>query len=148
VFYGDSENVNAGIVDLDTIVKPSTFGLMMETSLRSQRSPSRLFFKVGLPEGASLTQDTAVSGSVSVVDAGRILAVIYAPIAHDAEGTVVPVGMVVEGDMLVLTVDHPAGAYSYPITVDPRYEYEPHEWTWDSQVNTSGSHSTNWHFEK
>ena len=147
VFYGDTEDASAGIMDVDTLVKPSTFGLMMETILRSQRSPSRLFFKVGLPEEATLEQESAGSGPVHVVDNGRTLAVIFAPSARDAEGTLVPVSMVVDGDTLVLTVDHPAGAYAYPITVDPRYEYYASEFTWDKQVNKSGSHATNWHFE-
>ena len=72
---------------------------------------------------------------------------IFAPAAHDAEGTPVPVSMLVDGDTLVLTVEHAAGAYAYPITVDPRYEYYSNEFTWDQQVNGSGSHATNWHFE-
>jgi RHS repeat-associated protein len=147
VFYGDSEAATAGVVDVDTLVKPSTFGLMMETSLRSQRSPSNLFFRVGLVEGGTLEQESPGSGTVRVVQGGKQLAVIFAPAAHDAEGTRVPVSMVVEGDMLVLTVDHPAGAYAYPIIVDPRYEYYASEYTWDKQVNKSGSHATNWHFE-
>ena len=146
VFYGDSEDASAGFFDVDTLVKPSTFGLMMETSLRSQRSPSKLFFRVGLPKEATLEQETAGSGPVRVVEGDRKLAVICAPSAHDAEGTFVPVSMFVEGDMLVLKVDHPAGAYAYPIMVDPRYEYYPEEFTWDKQVN-GGSHPTNWHFE-
>ena len=147
VFYGDSEDASAGIVDVDTLVKPSTFGLMMETSLRSQRSPSKLFFKVGLPKEATLEQETAGSGPVRVVEGDRKLAVIFAPSAHDAEGTSVPVSMVLEEDTLVLAVNHPAGAYAYPIMVDPRYEYYADEFTWDKQINGSGSHPTNWHFE-
>ena len=73
VFYGDSEDASAGVVDIDTLVKPSTFGLMMETVLRSQRSPSRLFFKVALPEGATIEQASAGSGLVSVVQGGKSL---------------------------------------------------------------------------
>ncbi|HTB69982.1 MAG TPA: DUF6531 domain-containing protein [Solirubrobacteraceae bacterium] len=147
VFYADSEDPGAGVLDLDTLVKPSTFGLMIETSLRSQRSPSHLFFKVGLPAGAALKQDAPGAGPVDVVQGARKLAVILAPSAHDAAGTPVPVSMTATGDTLVLQVDHPAGAYAYPIIVDPRYEYYASEFTWDKQVNKSGSHATNWHFE-
>lgn len=147
VFYGDSEDTTAGVIDVDTLIKPVTFGLMMETLLRSQRSPSRLLFKVGLPAQASVEQGSAGSGPVRVVEGGRTMAVILAPSAHDAEGTAVPVSMAVEGNVLVLTVAHPAGAYAYPITVDPRYEYYASEFTWDKQVDANGSHATNWHFE-
>jgi RHS repeat-associated protein len=147
VFYGDSENASAGVFDVDTLVKPSTFGLMMETSLRSQRSPSKLFFKVGLPAEARLEQESAGSGSLAVVEDGKTLAVILAPSAHDAEGTPVPVSMVAEADTLNLTVAHPAGAFAYPITVDPRTEYYASEWTWDKEVDKAGFHATNWHFE-
>jgi RHS repeat-associated protein len=145
VFYGDTEDANQ-VIDVDTFVKPSTFGLMMETSLRSQRSPSRLFFKVTLPEGATLEQESPGSGPARVDRGSNTLALILAPSAHDAEGASVPVSMTVQGDTLVVTVEHPAGAYAYPIAVDPRYEYYASEFTWDKQVNKS-PHPTNWHFE-
>ncbi len=42
VFYGDTEA--PGVTDVDTIVKPTTFGLSIDTILRSQRSPERSVF--------------------------------------------------------------------------------------------------------
>jgi RHS repeat-associated protein len=147
VFYGATESAQASVMDLDTIVKPSTFGLTIDQSLRSQRSPSKLFFKVGLPEGATLAQEDPGSGPVRVVVDGRPMVVIFTPSAEDAQGSSVPVSMSVDGDTLVLTVEHPAGAYAYPIMIDPRYEYYYTEFTWDEQLNKNGTHPTNWHFE-
>ncbi|MGA9877109.1 MAG: DUF6531 domain-containing protein, partial [Solirubrobacteraceae bacterium] len=147
VFYGASENAQASVMDLDTIVKPSTFGLTIDQSLRSQRSPSKLFFKVSLPEGAMLTQEVPGSGPVRVVADGRPIVMIFTPSAEDAQGTKVPVTMSLDANTLVLTVEHPVGAYAYPIMVDPRYEYYTNEFTWDEQLNKNGSHPTNWHFE-
>ncbi len=117
VFYGASEDAQAGIHDIDFLGKLGTAGFSEETILRSQRSPSLLYFKLGLPEGASLSQEGA--GPVLVVEGNQTVAQIIAPVARDAQGREVPVGVGVSGSTLTLTVDRPAGAYAYPIVVDP-----------------------------
>jgi hypothetical protein len=122
VFYGDSEDVAAGVVDTDTLVKPDVYGFSEETILRSQRSPQRLFFRVGLPVGGSLVAAQGGSGAVGVVVGGRTIGVILAPSARDAAGSVVPVSMSVVGDTLVLDVVHRPGEFLMPIVVDPTVE--------------------------
>jgi hypothetical protein len=104
--------------DADTIVKPVTLGFEIDTLLRSINSPRELFFRVGLPKGASLVQQDG-SSAVQVLDAGQMIAVIPPPSAVDAEGTIVPLSMSVFGDTVVLTVDDTGGSYRYPIMVDP-----------------------------
>jgi RHS repeat-associated protein len=116
VFYGDSEDQQAGIVDLDSLVKLDAHGFREDSILRSERAPSKLYFKVGLPQGATLAQEG--SGSVVVVAAGRPVALITTA-AQDAEGTVVPVSVSVAGELLVLTVEHAVGQYRMPVEVDP-----------------------------
>jgi RHS repeat-associated protein len=120
--------------DSDTVVKPATGGFETDTLLRSVDSPQQLFFRVGLPEGAELEQQGG-SGSVQVVDAGQVIAIVPVPGAVDAEGTIIPVSMAVSGDTLVLTVDHRAGGYRYPIEVDP--------WVIDKRILLGLEHS-NW----
>ncbi len=118
VFYADSEDARAGAADLDTLAKPAPKGLSLETVLRSQRSPQTLFFKVGLPPGASLGK--AKGQSVVVQADGRTIAVISASQgATDAEGDPVPTSLSVSGDTVILAVAHPAGRYRLPIVVDP-----------------------------
>jgi hypothetical protein len=115
VFYGDTEA--PGVTDVDTLVKPNTLGLSTETILRSQRSPERLFFRVGLPSGASLIAEH--SGAADVVYAGQVIAIILPAKARDAEGTEVPVSSSVSGNTLELKVEHQPGEYRMPIDVDP-----------------------------
>jgi RHS repeat-associated protein len=118
VFYGDSEDPRAGVLDMDTLAKPSPAGLMLESVLRSERSPRKLFFRVGMPRGARLSQ--AKDGSVAVRSANGTLAMVSVlQGAQDAEGVPVPVSIGVSGDMVVLTVPHPAGRYRMPVVVDP-----------------------------
>jgi RHS repeat-associated protein len=112
VFYGSTGS------DTAVAVKPVTFGFDLQTLLYSILSPEKLFFRVGLPEGATLTQPGAFGG-VQVLDAGQAIATIDPPSAQDAEGRSVPVSVGVEGDVLSLVVDHLAGSYRYPIVVDP-----------------------------
>jgi RHS repeat-associated protein len=104
-------------LDVGTLVKPVAEGFDLATLLYSQRSPERLSFRVGMPAGASLVQRQ--DGSVEVVEEGATLALIDAPSAQDAEGTMVPVSQSVSGDILTVVVDSSSGAYRMPIAVDP-----------------------------
>lgn len=122
VFYGNTENVGAGVRDVDTLIKPETSGFEEETLLRSEASPSTLYYKVGLPEGAKLVSDPHGLNVVRVVDTGQTIAVISASAAEDAEGVGVPLGLAVDGDTLVLSVERGAGEHEYPIEVDPSVE--------------------------
>ena len=106
--------------DADTLVKPTTAGFEIDTLLRSLDSPDDLFFKVGLPSGASLKAANDGSGDVNIVFAGKPIATVLAPAAHDATGTAVPVTMNVSGDVLGVTVADRSGLYQYPIAVDPQ----------------------------
>jgi RHS repeat-associated protein len=117
IFYGDSEILTAGVLDTDTVVKPTTYGFATETILRSERSPQKLFFKVALPEGASLSQ--AATGSLEVVDAGHVIAAIPTPRAHDAEGAPVTTTTTLSGNTIILSVPHQPGEYRMPLAVDP-----------------------------
>ena len=140
VYYGDSEGAQAGAVDMDSLVKATTGGFSLETILRSQRSAQKLFFKVGLPEGASLVQ--AADGSVQVVEAGQTIATIPVPRARDAEGASVPVSVGVSGDVLALTVDHAPGQYRLPIAVDPTVS----DSQFKNELYYGTYYHTNWHF--
>jgi streptogramin lyase len=136
VFYG---GVGVG-TDVDEIVKPTTDGFGEDAILRSDLSPERLFYRVGMPAGASLVPARDGSVAVDVVDAGTVIAVVLAPSAQDATGTSVPVSMAVEGDVLQLTVDRGLGEYQLPIEVDPSINDE-------QLATTGGGKRTNWEFQ-
>jgi hypothetical protein len=134
VFYGDTGT------DADTLVKPTTLGFEEDTLLRSVGSPDVLYFKVGLPAGASLVQARDGSGTMVVVKEGVTIATILPPDAQDAAGTAVPVSMSVSGDTLVLSVAGHAAEYQYPIEVDPEVKGE------DSELLQNGKRPSNWEF--
>jgi YD repeat-containing protein len=118
VFYGNTENAAAGAQDLSMLAKPTTYGFEIFSTLFSARSPEHLYFKVGLPEGATLEQGR--SGEVRVMKAGRAVSTVAAFSARDAEGTAVPVTTTIaSGDMIELTVARKPGQYRYPLVVDP-----------------------------
>ncbi len=78
--------------DTDTIVKLSTFGVSVDASLRSARSPEELSYELGgLPAGASLVVAADGSGAVSVVREGATVLSVPPPRAYDAAGRAVPV---------------------------------------------------------
>ncbi len=104
--------------DEDTVVKPSTFGFDTATILRSVSSPSQMFYRIGLPQGAILVQRNE-SGAVQVIKNGAVIATIVTPVVEDAEGASVPVSMMVSGDILTVTAKISAGEFDYPIEVDP-----------------------------
>jgi RHS repeat-associated protein len=122
--------------DTDTIVKPLASGFEEDTLLRSAESPPQLFFRVGLPQGASLAQAHEASGAVEVLEAKKAIAAISPPTAQDAAGTSVPVSMSVAGSTLTLSVDEHAGEYELPIMVDPTVvDTRIAESNWDFATN-------------
>jgi streptogramin lyase len=125
--------------DTDAVVKPSTAGFEVDTILRSVASPSQLYFRVGLPAGASLEQPSA-GGPVEVIDEGTAIATILPPGAQDAAGEAVPVSMSLAGDTLRIAVNAGSTEYQYPIEVDPEVLGA------DSQLTTSAGKRTNWEF--
>lgn len=129
VFYGATSMGT----NVDALARATSSGVELLAILRSP-GQQVLRYRVGLPEGASLSQAT-VGGPVTVMDAGQPMAMIPAPNARDAEGTPVPVSMSVkEGDVLELTVADTPGSYRLPVAVDP-------------EVNTltEGFYLGNWH---
>ncbi len=123
--------------DTDTILKPSTLGVDVGALIRSVESPENLYYKVGMPPGAKLVQADNGAGGVQIVKEGVAIAQIDPPMAHDAAGVEVPVGMSVSNDVLGVTVHHRAGSYEYPIFVDPEF--------WDMW---SGVVPGNWQFHE
>ena len=57
--------------DTDLVAKPTTYGFATDTLLRSVKSPQQLYFRVGVPEDASVVQAKGGSGVVGVAEAQR-----------------------------------------------------------------------------
>jgi YD repeat-containing protein len=131
VFFANTQ------ADSDTILKPSPLGVEASTVLRSAQAPEVLYYKIGMPAGASLEQEPGAP-IVHVVKEGAVIATVGAPHASDATGTVVPTSMSLSGDTLVVAVQHRSGSFQYPIIVDPEFwqvwinyptgNWEFHEW--------------------
>ncbi len=106
--------------DTDTLAKPTSRGFELSAILRSEASPHDLYYRVGLPGGASLVQHQR-GGPVQVVKDGEMVGMIPPPTAVDAAGTGVSVTMTVNGDLLAMDAQPGAGEYRYPVQVDPEY---------------------------
>jgi streptogramin lyase len=136
VLWTAARPVTSGGGDQATFVKASPRGFDLTSILLSQRSSRALYFRVGMPAGASLVR--ADDDSISVRDHGATLAVIEPVSAEDAEGTSVPVAETLHGRTIELSVDL-AGDYLYPISVDPEVN--------DGQLGkTAAGKRSNWAF--
>jgi YD repeat-containing protein len=129
------------LTDADTLVKPTTLGVSMETILRSAQSPRELYFRVDMPSNAQFQAPHDRTGGVDVVEAGATVATIPAPNAQDAEGTVVPVTMSVQGNVLAVTVPD-STRYRLPIIVDPTI----YDFSWQNETRSGYSYHTAWTF--
>jgi streptogramin lyase len=122
---GSGEIVGATVLyantqtDMASVIKLTMAGFAADTLLLSEASPQHVYFRVGMPEGASLVQAKDGSGDVEVVKEGATIATVLPAGAQDAAGTAVPVSMSVSGDTLVLGVADHAAEYQYPVEVDP-----------------------------
>jgi hypothetical protein len=121
--------VEAG-TDTDLIVSPIANGVELFDVLRSPASPETLRFQLQIPSGAELRPGPA--GSAEVVADGEVSVHVPKPWAHDAQGTAVPVEMTVEGNSLVLAVEHRDQDLAYPILVDPTI-YQDWGWWYNGQ---------------
>lgn len=138
VFYANTQT------DTDTLAKPLTGGFELDSLLRSVESPEKLYFRVGMPSGATLVAETGDIGGARVVLYGNTIASIAAPSAQDAQGRSVPVSMSVSGDTLVVSIPHGSNEYAYPIEVDPRaYDYTM---PLPSNCENYGGVTTDWEF--
>ena len=138
VLWAAARPAAGGEGDLAMLAKASPAGFDLTSLLLSQSSPGGLYFRVGVPAGASLRR--AGGGSIRVRDRGATLAVIEPVSAEDAEGTTVPVTETLHGDTIELSVDL-AGDYLYPIAVDPEVN--------DGQLGkTTGGKRSNWEFHE
>jgi streptogramin lyase len=136
VLWDATKPASSGEGDLATLAKASPEGFELTSVLLSQHSPGTLYFRLGIPAGASLAQTG--DGSVQVREHGATLAVVEPVSAEDAEGTSVPVTMSLHGHTIEVSVDL-AGDYLYPIAVDPEVN--------DGQLGkTAGGKRSNWEF--
>ncbi|TMK57752.1 MAG: hypothetical protein E6G51_05940, partial [Actinobacteria bacterium] len=107
--------------DTSLLLSPIAHGVELSALLASRNSPERLAFDIDLPQGAALR--AASSGGAEVVDGeGKVLAVVGAPHAADAQGTEVPVALETEGSRLLLSIPHREMDVAYPLFVDPPIE--------------------------
>jgi hypothetical protein len=105
----------------DTLIAPTVHGVEIFEQLRSPESPERFRYPLALPQGASL-KDDGRGGAEVTGSSGQVLAAVPAPSATDAQGTEVPVSLEVEGDSLVVGIDHRSGEFAYPLLLDPLIE--------------------------
>ncbi len=117
VFYGEVEPGS----DTDLLVAPTAFGVEFADLLRSVDSPETLRFHVDLPPGAQLRSNQDGGAEVTGAD-GAALYEVPRPISTDAQGSLVPTTLEVEGDNLVVHVSHREAEIAYPILVDPELE--------------------------
>jgi tripartite motif-containing protein 71 len=119
--FGDKNLFYADVLpDTDLLVAATAGGVELFNLLRSDESPEDLRFAIDVPAAAVLRADGG--GGAEVVRDGETLTRIANPVAVDAQGTDVPVELRVEGNAVVLHVDHRGGEYAFPILVDPIVE--------------------------
>ena len=105
------------LTDTDAMVVPVAQGIETFAQLRSINAPEELRMPVSLPTEAVLRGRS--DGGAEIVRAAQVLASVSFPRAADAEQRPVAVEMEVEGEELVLRVDHVGQDVAYPVLVDP-----------------------------
>lgn len=113
VFFASSST------DTDTVEQAIPFGAEFNSQLRAPDSPEdlRFDFTFGADTQLVITHDAGYSAYVQ--HGAEVIARIPAVVARDAAGVPVPASVTVEGSTLVVHVPHRAGAYQYPVLVDP-----------------------------
>lgn len=120
VFFANTQT------DADFMVMPRPDGAAVGWHLRSADSPEQLTLDVDVPAGAVLRRartDHPIPGdpprSFEIAKGGVALAYISPPNTYDADGVPVPSDARLQGEKIIVSVDHRAGDYHYPLFVDP-----------------------------
>lgn len=130
VFYADALGPAA---DTDQIVSPTATGVEIFDLLRSADSPEEVRFEVDLPEGAELRSDG--NGGAQILRGEESLASIPFPHATDAQGTVIPVDLSIEGSTVALHVAHREADVAYPLILDPAILNDWYNYSWANGHN-------------
>src|SRR5206468_4147319 len=94
--------------DLDVLTTPTPIGVELFTELRSPASPEHQSYRLSLPDGA-VARETADPSGVEILQGGNRIAFLGAPVAWDAQGTVVPTSYQLDGDVLTVSSSHRGG---------------------------------------
>ena len=120
VFFANTQ------ADTDFFVTPQPSGAELWWQLRSPASPERLVLNVDLPEGAVLRRARSknpIPGdpprAIEIARGDKALGYIYPPVAYDADHQPVASAAAIEGDRVVVTVEHRGKDLRYPLAVDP-----------------------------
>lgn len=110
--------------DADYVLMPVETGVQVMWQLRSESAPESFRMAFELAEGMRLEPVRAAGGiellGARVVAAdGTVEQTVTAPVTVDADGTAVPTAATVEGDELVVSVQHRGEDLRYPLLVDP-----------------------------
>jgi hypothetical protein len=105
--------------DADLIVGPSQLGAQFDWQLRSPASPEEYRLRFNVPDGARLRPEAMTRGVELVGADGKVIAFVNPPLAHDASGEPVSASYEVDGNSVVVKVDHRSQDVQYPIYLDP-----------------------------
>ncbi len=110
--------------DTDYILQPTEQGVESMWQLRSIDSPTSLRLHYTLPDGAALVRRVQPGGAdqVAIVSGDVTIGMIQPVVATDAAHRPVTASMHVDGDDVVVSVDHRGDDVQHPVLVDPPTE--------------------------
>lgn len=112
--------------DTDLSISPTAIGVQTHHVLRSVDAPQSLPMKFDLPDGAEIKP--VEGGGAAVTKDGKEIGSVSAPIAADAQGQTVQSKLRLDGDEVIVDVEHQGKDLAYPIVVDPTYVIDQNPW--------------------
>jgi hypothetical protein len=126
---GKAALYHEAVTDTDVVLAPVATGLEASWVVRSPQAPAQQRLRFDLPEGGEIV--LAPDGGADLIDGETRLGRVLPAMAIDAQGEQVEVSYEVDGDTLVVNVDHQGEDVAYPVWVDPVIE------EWLSATNTN-----------
>ena len=92
--------------------------VQINTIIDNAAAPTRFEYPITVPKGGRVTQS---GDAIGILDAQeRLVTVIAAPWAKDANGESVPTHFELSGDTVTQVVDHRSSKVAYPVVADPK----------------------------
>lgn len=126
------------LTDTDYIVAPLPTGVETFVQLRSEDSPERHALLFDLPSDAWLEETVGDPPGVAIATREGELARIGRPVAWDADGQRLAVEYAIDGNRLVVSVDHRDRDVRYPVLVDPPIIENQRYWHTNGGIDQNG----------
>lgn len=131
--------------DTDIVVSTGELGAQVLAQLRSAQAPESISLQFTPPAGARLRQ---AGPGAEIVRGETVIAYVTPPRTVDAQGEEVPSSLKVDGERVVLSIEHRSRDVAYPLAVDPWVAENYGSWYYSENLGALDGYGRRWFWDR